>query len=78
MARILGKKMNFPDSDALEIDGPRSEGADKAVAAAVEDAKKFVAANRKVNHLSSYTGVSNDKRSKTNPWRAEIHVSPKM
>ena len=45
VARVLGRPgLNFPNSDALEINGPRSEGADEAVAAAVEKAKAFVAA----------------------------------
>ena len=44
VARILGRSgLNFPNSDALEIHGPRSEGADKGVAAAVEAARAFVA-----------------------------------
>ena len=38
VARILGHSdLNFPNSDGLEITGPRSEGADEAVAAAVEE-----------------------------------------
>ena len=76
MARILGRSgLNFPNSDALEITGPRSEGADKAVAAAVEAAGSFVAANGKVSQTSIYTGVSKDKRTNTNPWRSHIRVS---
>ena len=63
----MGNDTNFPDSNALVINGPRSEGADKAVAAAVEDANKFVAANEKVNQGSTYIGVNKDKKNKQNP-----------
>ena len=36
VARILGRSdLNFPKSDLLEIKGPRSKGADEAVAVAV-------------------------------------------
>ena len=76
MARALGRSdLNFPNSDTLEITGPRSEGADEAVAAAVEAAKAFVAANGKVSQASIYTGVCKDKRTNTNPWRSTIMVS---
>ena len=45
VASILGRSdPNFPNSDGLEINGPRSEGADTAVAAAVEAARALVAA----------------------------------
>ena len=44
VARILGRSgLNFPNSDALEITGWMSEGSDKALAAAVETARTFVA-----------------------------------
>ena len=77
VARILGRSgLNFPNSDALEIHGPRSAGADRTVAAAVEDARAFMAANGKVGQTSTYIGVSKDQRNKTHPWRAEIMVSP--
>ena len=77
MARILGRScLNFPNSDALEIHGWRSEGADEAVAAAVEDARAFVAAGGN-NQTSIYIGVSRDKRSNTNPWQSKIKVSSK-
>ena len=75
VAKILGSLgLNFPNSDVLEITGPRSEGADEAVAVAVEAAKAFVAAGGN-NPTSIYTGVSKDKRSNTNPWRSTIRVS---
>ena len=77
VARILGRSdLKFPNSDALEIHGPRSEGADKAVAAAVEDARTFVAAGGH-NHTSIYIGVSKHKRRPKNPWQSLIRVSPK-
>ena len=45
VARILGRGgLNFMDSESLEITGPRSKGADEAVAAAVEAARASVAA----------------------------------
>jgi len=76
VARILGRSdLNFPNSYAAEINGPRSEGADKAVAAAVEAASTYVAANGKFSQTSIYTGVSKDKRTNTNPWQSKIVVS---
>ena len=76
VARILGRSgLNFQNSYELEIHGPRSEAADKAVAAAVEAASTFVAANGKVSQTSIYTGVSKDKRTNTNPWSSHIRVS---
>ena len=75
VARILGKGLNFPKSDALDINGPRTESADEAVAVAVEAAQKFVAAGGN-NQTSAYIGVRQDKAKKTNTWRAQINVSP--
>jgi len=75
VARVLGRSdLNFPNSDALEIHGPRSEGADKAVAAVIDHARTFVAAGGK-NHTSIYIGVSKDKRGPKNPWQSMIMVS---
>ena len=71
MARILGRSgLNFPNSDALEIHGWRSEGADEAVAAAVEDARTFMAAGG-LNLISNYIGVCRDMKS----WKSQINVS---
>ena len=43
VARMLGRSdLNFPNAGGLEIHGQRSEGADTAVAAAVEAARTFV------------------------------------
>ena len=42
-ARIRGRRLNFPEDDESQIVGPRSEGADQAVAAAVEAVKTFLA-----------------------------------
>ena len=75
VARILGKGLNFLDSDALQINGPRSEGADGAVAVAVEAAQKFVAAGGYNQKTSLYIGISKDQKNKTHPWRAIITVS---
>ena len=76
VARILGKGLNFLDSDELEISGPRTEGADGAVAVAVEAAQKFVAAGGFNQKTSVYIGVRKNQKSKQNPWRARIMVSP--
>ena len=77
VARVLGRSdLNFPNSDALEIHGPRSAGADIAVAAAVESARTFMAADGK-NQTSIYTGARKHKRSSKNPWQSRIYVSPK-
>ena len=43
VARVLGRPLNFPGNDEMEVaEGPRSEGADQAVADAVEAAKTFM------------------------------------
>ena len=76
VARILGRSdLNFPNSDALEIHGSMSEGADKAVAAAVEDARAFVAAGGN-NQTSIYIGVYKNS-SATLPCKSKINVSSK-
>ena len=78
VARILDRSdLNFPNSNAVEIRGPRSEGADKALAAAVEDARTFAAAGREVSHSSIYIGVSYNKSCKKKPWQSRINVSSK-
>ena len=78
VARILGRSdLNFPNSDGLEIHGPRSEGADEAVAAAVEDARTFVAAGGKVSKTSVYIGVHKTRTNLKNPWQPKIKVSSK-
>ena len=46
VARILGTGLNFPKSDALDINGSRAKGADEAVTVAVEAALKFVAGQK--------------------------------
>ena len=75
MARILGRSdLSFPNSDALEIHGPKSKGADKAVAAAVEDARAFVAAGG-LNLTSNYIGVYRDMKSSRPQWKSQIKVS---
>ena len=75
VARILGRGLNFPKSDALDINGPRTEGADEAVAVAVEAAQKLVANVGYNQKTSAYIGVSKDQRTKTHPWTAQIQVS---
>ena len=46
VARVLGRLLNFPEENESEIVGARSEGADQAVATAVEAAKMFVATDK--------------------------------
>ena len=46
VARVLGRRLNFPEDDESDIVGPRSEGADEAVAAAVEAAKTFLSTDK--------------------------------
>ena len=75
VARILGRGLNFPKSDALDINGPRTEGADEAVAVAVEAAQKLVATVGYNQKTSAYIGVSKYPQNKTNTWRAAIKVS---
>ena len=75
VARILGHKdLNFLNSDAVDINGPRSKGADKALAAAVEDARTFVAACGSVSSSSTYIGVR-ATNSARHPWQSQIYVS---
>ena len=82
VARVLGRSgLNFPNSDAVEIHGPRSEGADELVAAAVEAARTFVAAggNNQISayiggRASEYTGVHRQRISGN--WLSQIRVSP--
>ena len=77
MARILGRSdLNFPNWDALEITDWRSEGADEAVAAAVEDARVFMEAGG-LNLTSNYIGVYRDMKSSRPQWKSQIRVSSK-
>ena len=81
VARVLGRSgLNFLNSDTLEIHGPRSEGADDAVAAAVEAARTFVAAGGN-NQSSIYVGVhkifDQSKSNLKNPWQSQIRVRSK-
>ena len=76
VARVLGRRqsLNFPESEALEINGPRSNGSEELVVVALELARKFVADGGEVRSRSSvYTGVS--KTRKDFPWKAQIYVS---
>ena len=82
VARILGRsemRLNFPNSDALEITGPRSEGADESVAATIRDARTFVATggnNQRLPATSSYMGVLKKQNLTKNqkPWMSQIKV----
>ena len=47
VARVLGRPLNFPEDDDSDIVGPRSEGADQAVATAMEAAKTFLGTSDK-------------------------------
>ena len=46
LARVLGRPLNFPEDDESDIVGPRSEGADQAVTAAMEAAKTFLGTDK--------------------------------
>ena len=46
VARVLGRPLNFPEEDESEIIGPRSEGANQAVAEAVKAAETFLATGK--------------------------------
>ena len=46
VARVLGRPLNFPEDDESEIAGPRSEGADQAVATAMEAAKTLLGTHK--------------------------------
>ena len=46
VARVLGRRLNFPEDDESQIVGPRSEGADQAVATAMEAAKTFLGTDK--------------------------------
>ena len=63
VARVLGRPLNFPEENESEIVGPRSEGADQAVAAAVEAAKTF---------------SGTDKAKKAAERAAEVHSNKKL
>ena len=47
VASVLGRPLNFLAEDESEIIGPRSEGADQAVAEAVQAAETFMGASDK-------------------------------
>ena len=46
VARVLGRPLNFPEENESQIVGLRSEGADQAVATAVEAAKTFLGTDK--------------------------------
>ena len=46
VASALGRPLNFPEEDESEIIGPRSEGADQAVAEAVKAAETFMGTDK--------------------------------
>ena len=46
VARVLGRPLNFPEDDASEIVGPRSEGADQAITTAMEAAKTLLGTDK--------------------------------
>ena len=50
VASALGRPLNFPEEDESEIIGPRSEGADQAVAEAVKAAETFMGASDKAKN----------------------------
>ena len=52
VARVLGRPLNFPEENESEVVGPRSEGADQAVATAVEAAETFLGASDKAKEVA--------------------------
>ena len=46
LARVLGRPLNFPEDDESEIVGPRSEGADQSVTAAMKAAKTLLGTDK--------------------------------
>ena len=46
VASVLGRTLNFPEGNESEIIGPRSEGADQAVAEAVQAAETFMGSDK--------------------------------
>ena len=46
VARVLCRPLNFPEDDESDIVGPRSEGANQAVAAAMEAAKTLLGTDK--------------------------------
>ena len=49
VASALGRPLNFPEEDESEIIGPRSEGADQAVAEAIQAAETFMGTHKAKN-----------------------------
>ena len=46
VASVLGRPLNFPEEDESDIVGPRTEGADQAVAEVVKAAETFIGADK--------------------------------
>jgi len=46
VASVLGRPLNLPEEDESEIVGPRTEGADQAVAEAVKAAETFMGTDK--------------------------------
>ena len=69
VARVLGRRLNFPEDDESEIVGPRSEGADQAVATAMEAAKSFLTTSGKAKAAERAA----DKAKKVAERAAERH-----
>ena len=74
VASVLGRPLNFPGEEAVDIAGWRSKGCDEAVADAVEAAKTFMASGGN-NQASRYIGVNQATHAETNPWQARIKVT---
>ena len=61
VARVLGRRLNFPEDDESEIVGPRSEAADQAVTTAMEAAKTFSATDKAKKAAHPATEVQTHK-----------------
>ena len=61
VARVLGRRLNFPEDDESDIVGPRSEGADQAVATAIKAAKTFLGTDKAKNAAERAAQVHSQK-----------------
>ena len=61
VARVLGRPLNFPEENESDIVGPRSKGADQAVATAMEAAKTFSATDKAKKAAHPATEVQTHK-----------------
>ena len=80
VARVLGRPVNFSEDEESEIVGPRSEGADQAVATAMEAAKTFLGTDKAKKAAQPAAEVHSQKatsieRSQCEPCKRNSHTS---